>query len=211
MMEILPPYWTMDDQLPGLDFNRQILEPGTKDLFPDGAVGIYVDGDFWCVAALPLAEFRHVGIREIVARFWPQYVPEATYGPDHGSHEQALHFLRMQCEANLERARLAETELSSAKIELDRLRAGRSDIAPRIRTRLEHANGYFIAQYEHLLVAMAHEAVPKPEAPGICSVCDLYVSDRVHQKNFMSRKSEGHAPTMQWIEELGDDRGSSLE
>lgn len=67
---LVHPYWAVADELPDDDFSKEIVEPGTNDTFPDGAVGIRVDDDFWAVAALPLS-FRNVPLEEIVKRFWP--------------------------------------------------------------------------------------------------------------------------------------------
>lgn len=206
MTKLEPPYWIASDELPGLDFNRCIVEPGTNEAHPNGAVGIYVDDDFWAVGALPLEEWRGVSIEDIVAEFWPHYVAEATYAPDHGSVEQRIHFLQTEVEDSSKRTKMAEEALSNLRAEHERMKAGRTDLSPRRRTRVEHMNGYFIAQYEHLLTAMAHAAVPREDAAGICSACGLYVSDRVHEEHWIARKASGHAPTMQWIGELGEER-----
>jgi hypothetical protein len=67
----------------GNDFNREIVEVGTNKDFPNGAVGIRIDCDFWIVGALPLEEYRDVPIEEIVAKFWPD-VTDPSFHPDHG-------------------------------------------------------------------------------------------------------------------------------
>lgn len=68
---------------PGNDFNREIVEPGTNKMFPDGAVGVRIDDDFWVVAALPLDQYRDVPIQEIVKEFWPE-VTKPVFKPDSG-------------------------------------------------------------------------------------------------------------------------------
>lgn len=207
MPEFQDPYWYAKDDLPGLDFNREIIEPGTHDKYPDGVLGIRVDDDFWAVAALPLAEYRDKPLPEIVNELWPTYVGEATYAPDSGTIEQKVHFLETQLEHMTRRAKRSETDLREARSENERLLAGRTDLSPRRRTRLEAVDGYFIRQYEHLLTALAHEAVPRPDPErGICSVCGLYTSDRIHQKEWIDRHAAGYRPHMEWHRDHGDDR-----
>lgn len=77
------PYWYEDNsqELPGWDFNREIIEPGKNALFPHGVVGIRVDGDFWQVAALPYS-WRIYSIQEIVEKLWPDIYHEAEFHPD---------------------------------------------------------------------------------------------------------------------------------
>lgn len=211
MIELAKPYWVARDGLPGLDFNREIVEPGRYDAFPDGAVGIYVDDDFWSVAALPLERYRDVPIQEIVAEVWPEYAAQASYAPDRGTHEQAIHFLRIQLETSMERAKDAEEELAKVRDENARYRAGRTDILPRRRTRLEHDASYLIDEYEHLLTAMAHEAVPMQDTPGICSLCGLYGSDRVHKRHWIEKKAAGYRPGVPFRGEFGTERSLELD
>jgi hypothetical protein len=206
MTKLEAPYWMARDALPGLDFNRQIVEPGTNETFPDGAIGVYVDDDFYCVAALPYEAYREVGIETIVAEFWPGYVTEATYAPDSGTIEQRLHFLEIEAAANKKRAEEAEEALSALRSDHERLKAGRTDLTPRNRTRMEHLSGYFIEQYEHLLTATAHEHEPLADKPGICSACGLYGSDRVHQQQWIDKRAQGHAPDMRFHGDLGTER-----
>ena len=83
MMTLELPYWTTPtDKLPfeECDFNREIVEPGINEHFPDGAVGVRVDDNFWVVAVLPLS-YRDTSIEEIVAEFWPD-AKNPTYKPD---------------------------------------------------------------------------------------------------------------------------------
>jgi hypothetical protein len=84
--DLKEPYWCHaydpKSHFPGLDFNREIVMPGTNETFPDGAVGIRVDDDFWEVAALPW-KYRDTPLEEIVGELWPEYVAEgATFEPD---------------------------------------------------------------------------------------------------------------------------------
>lgn len=81
------PYWARPDEnepWPGSDFTRELAAPGTNATFPEGAVGIYIDDDFWCVAALPWA-WREVPLAELVGTLWPTRVPTAEFMPDHES------------------------------------------------------------------------------------------------------------------------------
>lgn len=88
---LVPPYFAHDPDVregdwigfaPGNDFNREIVPPGENETFPDGAVGIRIDDDFWVVAALPYS-YREVSIEDIVAEFWPE-VSAPVFKPDSG-------------------------------------------------------------------------------------------------------------------------------
>lgn len=84
--DLKEPYWfyKYDPKchFPGLDFNREIVKPGTNETFPDGAIGVRVDDDFWAVAALPW-KYLDTPIDEIVKELWPEYVVEgATFELD---------------------------------------------------------------------------------------------------------------------------------
>lgn len=88
-----PPYYALDlenmEDVPGHDFNREIVHPGENPEFPDGAVGIRIDDDFWTVAALPYDEFRRCTIEELVAVLWPK-IDDASFGPDTPSQIESL-------------------------------------------------------------------------------------------------------------------------
>lgn len=198
-MTLTPPYWLAKDQLPGLDFNRCIVEPGTNEQFPEGAIGIYVDDDFWAVAALPYEKYSEVSIEDIVAEYWPHYVEAATYAPDHGTMEQRVYFANSRAEAERARADSLQRDHHKLQDEIARLRKGRSDISPRRPSRLELTNNYFVRQYEHLLVAMAHTAIPRENMKGVCSICGLVTSDRVHAKHWIAKHDAGYEPTMEWL------------
>lgn len=83
-MTLKKPYWVMpsDEDMPFDDFNREIVTPGLLPEFPDGAVGVRVDDDFYCIAALPFKEYIGVTIQEIVKEFWPSKFEVATFGED---------------------------------------------------------------------------------------------------------------------------------
>lgn len=213
MTELTKPYWKAEGPLPGLDFNRHVVEPNTNEDFPQGAVAIYVDDDYHSVAALPLERYRDVSIETIVAEQWPTYAEVATYAPDHGTMEQRLHFARNEIEALKSRAKHAETEANTLRAERDRDHAGRTGLRQRSMTRAEATNAYFIQQYEHLLIATAHEGVPMdvPEKRGVCSICGLYLSDRVHQDEWIARKLAGHDAGTPWIGSFGAERHPAEE
>lgn len=65
-------WWSV--AVPCYDFNKEIVEPGTNETFPDGAIGLRVDDDFWAVAALPY-KFRDLQTRDIVDVLFP-WIPE---------------------------------------------------------------------------------------------------------------------------------------
>lgn len=73
-------FWFSPQDLPFSDFNKEIVVPNTNKYYPNGAVGIRVDDNFWAVAALPY-EFKDCTIQEIVAEFWPD-IEHAEFLPD---------------------------------------------------------------------------------------------------------------------------------
>lgn len=196
----------MSEHLPGLDFNRQIITPATREDLPGGAIAIYVDDDFWCVALLPYEQYVTRTIEQIVAEMWPQYVAGASYRPDHGTPEQAAYYERVEEENRQIRAEYTEQEIHRLRHDVSRLKEGRTDVMPRSVTRLEMNANYLMREYEHLLVALAHEEKPREDKPGICSICGLYGSDRIHHPEWIARKAAGHSPDIEWQGAYGDDR-----
>lgn len=157
--DLAAPFFAAADGLPGLDFNRELIEPGTNDAYPEGAVGIRVDDDFWAVAALPLA-YRDTPLPELVATLWPHYAEQAEYCPDSGSPEQKVYFYKCRAE-NAERMdRRLNKRIHELTDEIARMRKERPGLCERPTSKHMASNNYFIRQYEHLLVAMAHETVP---------------------------------------------------
>ncbi len=78
------PYWAVPShRLPFHDFNKEIVLPGTNDSFPDGAIGIRVDDNFFEVAALPYT-YLSLSVKEIVSMLWPEIMGRAdlTFAPD---------------------------------------------------------------------------------------------------------------------------------
>jgi hypothetical protein len=67
----------------GNDLNREIIKPGENDTFPDGAIGIRADDDFWAVGALPYDEYKDTPIEKIAAKFWPE-LTDPVFRPDSG-------------------------------------------------------------------------------------------------------------------------------
>lgn len=75
------PYWvTPSSDFPFRDFNREIVPPGVNERFPDGAVGVRADDDFWVLAALPYSCVAF-SIEEIVHAIWPE-ITNAEFMPD---------------------------------------------------------------------------------------------------------------------------------
>lgn len=201
--DLIPPYFFTQDELPGLDFNREIIEPGTNEEFPNGAIGIRADDDFWGVAALPLS-YRDTPLAEIVKELWPQYAASAKLCPDSGTVEQKIYFSTRYAK-NVEKLNkhLNKTIRDQQK-QIARLRNGRTDLHEHHVERKYAESSYFIRQYEHLLVAMAHEADPRQDLPGICSKCGLYTSDRVHDKFYLNKHNKGYTPSMRHLLEYSD-------
>lgn len=200
-IELTKPYFYTPDSLPGLDFNREIVEPGTHEHFPEGAIGIRADGDFWTVAALPYS-YLDTPLRDIVAQLWPQYLEQATFEPDSGTVEQTIHFLKLSAKGKDRTIKSLNKRVHELSDELERLRGGRSDLHERHPTRRRAVDDYFIRQYEHLLIATAHKAIPREDKPGICLVCGLLaMSDRVHQQHYIDLHNAGYPPDMKHLVE----------
>ena len=68
------------------DFTREVIKPNTE--FPDGAIGIRVDDDFWAVAVLPY-QFKDISLKTIVRVFWPE-VERPSFHPDSGTWRQMM-------------------------------------------------------------------------------------------------------------------------
>lgn len=192
-MKLSEPYWAITEGLPGLDFNREFIDPGTDETFPEGAVGIRVDGAFWAVAALPW-KYRDMPLSAIVRELWPQYADQAELCPDGGSAEQKLYFAR-EGQKHAERLnKHLQDELHKARDEIARMKIRKPDYRPRQLTRVEGLNNYFVRQYEHLLIAMAHENQLREDKPGICKVCGLYGTDRIHMQHYIDLNKAGYEP-----------------
>jgi hypothetical protein len=73
--------FSAEGELPSHDFNREIVRPGKDKDYPEGALLIRADWDFWVVATLPLA-FESLDCRSIVETLWPRL--DATTYPDSG-------------------------------------------------------------------------------------------------------------------------------
>jgi hypothetical protein len=75
--------WT--ENIPTLDFNREMFAPGQNEKFPEGVVGIRTDDDFWSVAALPW-KFQDLPLDVIVSTLWPRAADAKGYtiGYDRG-------------------------------------------------------------------------------------------------------------------------------
>lgn len=93
MSDLDHPYFTTpeDDSIFAnfRDFNREICNPGEHEDWPDGAIGVRVDDDFWSVAALPFAEYHDKTIQEIVAKLWPGLSGHVTFNPDSPAYNEA--------------------------------------------------------------------------------------------------------------------------
>lgn len=83
-------WWFAPEHLPGNDFNREIVEPGVNETYPEGALGVRVDDDFWTVAVFPL-EFRDLSIETLVPIVWPK-ITDAEFRPDSGTPEQKEYY-----------------------------------------------------------------------------------------------------------------------
>jgi hypothetical protein len=84
LMPLELPYGVMpdDEEMPFSDFNKEILAPGLLLEYPDGAIGVRVDGDFYSIASLPYDKYLNVPIQDIVKEFWPSKFDGADFGED---------------------------------------------------------------------------------------------------------------------------------
>lgn len=69
------------DDIPSLDFNREICKPGQSSMWPDGVIGLRVDSDFWVVGIIPY-KFLNVPLQEVIAACWPKLVKDASFEKD---------------------------------------------------------------------------------------------------------------------------------
>lgn len=191
-MRLAKPYWFERDSLPGNDFNREIVEPGTSETFPDGCVGIRVDDDFWAVAALPLEQYREKSVEAIVAELWPHMVDGAAYAPDHGTVEMEVYRWQQEAQSAKKAMRKAWEKVSELTDQVARLEAEHPDISDRALSRKRKRDEYFIRQYETLLRAVAHGPEPIEDKPGLCRRCGLLISDRVHSARYINGAPDPH-------------------
>lgn len=63
----------------GNDLNREIVVPGTNTQYPEGAIVIRTDGNFWIVGVLPFEEYKGVSIEDIQKKFWPELTDVKFY------------------------------------------------------------------------------------------------------------------------------------
>lgn len=79
--------WFIDYTCPYTDYCREIVEPGNiNKSYPNGAVGIRVDDDFWAIAAIPY-KFKELTCEEICIVLFPN-TKNPVYLADSGSIEQ---------------------------------------------------------------------------------------------------------------------------
>lgn len=76
--------WWIAQRLAGHDFCKEILEPGTNENLPDGAVGIRTDDDFWIAAELPY-RFKDLDCATLVSIAWP-HIENPIIRPDSGDY-----------------------------------------------------------------------------------------------------------------------------
>lgn len=74
-------FFYITELLPGFDFNREIVRPNINPAYPEGVMGIRVDGNFYPVAALP-AMYIGLPLQTVVRTLWPCCVDQATYAAD---------------------------------------------------------------------------------------------------------------------------------
>lgn len=187
---LVQPYWATGEteSLPGFDFNREIVPPGTNVDFPEGCLGIRADGDFWAVAALPLS-YEAVPLETLVKALWPTIADRAECTPDSGTIEQKLYFFEQE-NVSLRRSQDHMNKVVKAlEDEVARLRASRPKLTiyPTVKRAAESL--WLHHEYTNLLYACAHEHRPQPAAPGLCE-CGLDASDRVHMRHYQNKRDK---------------------
>lgn len=182
-------YYFVDSGLPGIDFNREIIKPGQAEDYPDGALAIRADDDFWIVAVLPI-QYKSWPLEKIVETLWPEYAKDAKYTPDADTPERAIYEANCYGASERRRAEWLEKDNSRLRDENERLRTQRPAPRERYSARAYASNNYFIRQYEHLLAATAHAFSPRPEdrLKGVCIECGMGSSERVHHPNWIARR-----------------------
>ncbi len=190
--QIEPPYGNVDRDLPGLDFNRDIIDPGINDDHPNGVMLVRADDDFWVVGVFPY-HFKDVDFRRIIEEFWPEYADRITVCPDSGSLEQEVYSYKRQCESLRRTEEHLNEDNTRLRKENARLRTARPTmVSGGTRTRHRWESDYFIKQYENLVTVFAHEGEAKEEPEvGVCRHCGLLLSDRVHSERFIARRAAG--------------------
>ncbi len=74
-------YFYAGNDIPSLDFNREIALPGKSKTYPTGILGLRVDADFWAVALLPY-KFVDLPIEFLVEHMWPTLYKDCSFHPD---------------------------------------------------------------------------------------------------------------------------------
>ena len=74
-------YHYAGNDIPSLDFNREIAHPGVSKDYPEGILGLRVDDDFWVVALLPY-KYIDLPIEFLVENMWPSLYKECSFHPD---------------------------------------------------------------------------------------------------------------------------------
>jgi hypothetical protein len=120
----LPYHAVEESSIPFHDFNREIIQPGATEEFPNGAIGIRCDDDFWIVATLPY-EYLNTPLPEIIKELFPNISWKATYKADSGSDAQTIEHLK--------------AENQRYKRELDFLRSKNNNLQRRLRHAAEYA------------------------------------------------------------------------
>lgn len=72
--------WLVNQELGFGYFNKELVGPGILPDYPEGAVGIRSDDDFWIEAILPW-RFHKLSLQEIVGVLWPD-VENPIFNPD---------------------------------------------------------------------------------------------------------------------------------
>jgi hypothetical protein len=76
---VSPDGWFIRSRPPSHDFNFEVLQAPE---FPEGALKVMSDHDFWTVAFLPL-RFRDLGCETVVRALWPD-IANPVILPEHG-------------------------------------------------------------------------------------------------------------------------------
>ena len=88
MIKTPKPYWVEPlRHHPCHDYTKEVVKPGVNETFPEGGVGLRVDGDFWIVAVIPYV-YRFETTEQLVNQLWED-LTVYTIMPDHKEESDA--------------------------------------------------------------------------------------------------------------------------
>jgi len=124
------------------------------------------------------------------------YADQITIHHDSGTIEQQIDFAHQYARCADENEDHLQKIILKQNDEIARLRAERPGFKYKPMGKLKATNAYFIRQYEHLLIAMAHKAEPGIKFSGVCDRCHLLTTNRVHAEHYIKLHDIGFSCDM---------------